>query len=80
MRLNDPYRTATQTAARKGKSVARIRGIYCSLVLDARAGGCWCETLPDGTDISYHWTIYGAILALIGSAQVVWSNTRQIRT
>src|SRR5271169_2647584 len=25
----------------------------------------------------YHWTIYGAILALIGVAQVVWSNTRQ---
>jgi hypothetical protein len=24
----------------------------------------------------YHWTIYGAILALIGVAQVVWSNTR----
>ena len=25
----------------------------------------------------FHWTIYGAILALIGIAQVVWSNTRQ---
>jgi hypothetical protein len=25
----------------------------------------------------YHWTIYGAILALVGIAQVVWSNTRQ---
>jgi hypothetical protein len=25
----------------------------------------------------YHWTIYGAILALFGVAQVVWSNTRQ---
>jgi hypothetical protein len=24
-----------------------------------------------------HWTIYGAILALFGVAQVVWSNTRQ---
>lgn len=24
----------------------------------------------------YHWTIYGAILALVGVAQVVWSNTR----
>jgi hypothetical protein len=29
---------------------------------------------------SYHWTIYGAILALVGVAQVFWSNTRQIRT
>jgi hypothetical protein len=25
----------------------------------------------------YHWTLYGAILALVGAAQVVWSNTRQ---
>ena len=24
-----------------------------------------------------HWTIYGAILALLGIAQVIWSNTRQ---
>jgi drug/metabolite transporter superfamily protein YnfA len=24
------------------------------------------------------WVLYGAILALIGVAQVVWSNTRQI--
>ena len=24
-----------------------------------------------------HWTVYGAILALVGVAQVVWSNTRQ---
>ena len=23
-----------------------------------------------------HWTLYGAILALFGIAQVVWSNTR----
>ena len=28
----------------------------------------------------YHWTIYGAILALIGIAQVIWSNTRQINS
>jgi len=28
----------------------------------------------------YHWTIYGAILALAGVAQVFWSNTRQTRT
>jgi hypothetical protein len=25
----------------------------------------------------YHWTIYGAILAVVGLAQVIWSNTRQ---
>ena len=28
----------------------------------------------------YHWTIYGAMLALVGIAQVVWSNARQLRT
>ncbi len=26
-----------------------------------------------------HWTVYGAILALLGIAQMVWSNTRQSR-
>jgi hypothetical protein len=26
-----------------------------------------------------HWVIYGAILALFGVGQVVWSNTRQVR-
>jgi hypothetical protein len=25
-----------------------------------------------------HWVVYGAILALLGIAQVVWSNTRQV--
>jgi hypothetical protein len=25
----------------------------------------------------FHWTIYGAILALVGIAQVIWSNARQ---
>ena len=24
-----------------------------------------------------HWTVYGAILALFGIGQVIWSNTRQ---
>ena len=28
----------------------------------------------------FHWTIYGAILALVGIAQVVWSNTRQAQS
>ena len=28
----------------------------------------------------FHWTIYGAILALVGAAQVAWSNVRQTRT
>jgi len=28
---------------------------------------------------NFHWTIYGAILALVGVAQVIWSNNRQNR-
>jgi hypothetical protein len=27
----------------------------------------------------YHWTIYGAIAAVVGAAQVAWSNMRQTR-
>jgi hypothetical protein len=26
-----------------------------------------------------HWVVYGAILALLGIAQVIWSNTRQVK-
>lgn len=26
------------------------------------------------------WVVYGAILVLFGIAQVVWSNTRQVRS
>ena len=26
-----------------------------------------------------HWTAYGAILAVFGIAQVIWSNTRQTK-
>ena len=27
----------------------------------------------------YHWTIYGAILAIVGIAVLVWSNRRRAR-
>jgi hypothetical protein len=26
------------------------------------------------------WTLYGAILALFGIAQVIWTNTRQVKS
>lgn len=26
------------------------------------------------------WVLYGGILALLGIAQVIWSNTRQVKT
>ncbi|HWG29906.1 MAG TPA: hypothetical protein VN676_05095 [Steroidobacteraceae bacterium] len=28
----------------------------------------------------YRWTIYGALLALTGIGEVIWSNVRQTRT
>jgi hypothetical protein len=27
----------------------------------------------------YHWTIYGAIAVIVGVAQIVWSNSRQVK-
>jgi hypothetical protein len=27
-----------------------------------------------------HWVVYGGILALLGIAQVIWSNTRQAKS
>jgi hypothetical protein len=29
---------------------------------------------------NFHWTIYGAILALVGVAQIISSNSRQDKT
>jgi hypothetical protein len=28
---------------------------------------------------NYHWTIYGALLVLVGVAQLIWSNARMHR-
>jgi hypothetical protein len=27
-----------------------------------------------------HWVAYGGVLALLGIAQVIWSNTRQVKS
>jgi hypothetical protein len=49
-------------------------------------GGIWMlqglNMAPPPLDRSFmvadlHWTLYGAILALVGLAQLVWSNIRQ---
>jgi hypothetical protein len=48
-------------------------------------GGVW---MLQGLNIAFrvgfmvgdkHWVLYGAILAVVGIAQIVWSNTRQVR-
>ena len=47
------------------------------------SGGIW---ILQGLNLAFrvgfmvgdrHWVVYGAILALVGIGQVVWSNTRQ---
>ena len=52
-------------------------------VLMVCMGGIW---ILQGLDLAFkvgfmvgdkHWVAYGALLALVGVAQVVWSNTRQ---
>ena len=49
-------------------------------------GGIWMlqglNMAPPPLDRSFmvndlHWTFYGALLALVGAAEVVWSNIRQ---
>jgi len=54
-------------------------------VLMIAMGGVW---ILQGLNIAfrkgfmvgdYHWTIYGAILAVVGVCQLIWSNTRQAK-
>jgi hypothetical protein len=45
-------------------------GSAANLVLDARAGGCWCETLPDGGSVEHMHVVYvapGKVLRLRGA-------------
>ena len=62
-----------------------IMRIVSSLLglLPVALGGVW---MLQGLNLAFKvgfmvgdpkWTLYGAILALVGIAQVVWSNTRQ---
>jgi hypothetical protein len=54
-------------------------------VLMVCMGGIW---MLQGLNLAFkvgfmvgdpHWTLYGAILAVFGVGQIVWSNTRQVR-
>jgi hypothetical protein len=45
-------------------------GNAANLALDARAGGCWCETLPDGGSVEHLRVVYvqpGKLLRLRGA-------------
>jgi hypothetical protein len=64
--------------------VMRIVSSLIGLAMTA-AGVVW---ILQGLDLAFrvgfmvgdrHWTLYGAILALFGIAQVIWSNTRQVK-
>jgi hypothetical protein len=37
-----------------------LSGNAANLVLDARAGGCWCESLPDGGSVEHLHVVYVA--------------------
>lgn len=64
--------------------IMRIISTLLGLLLMA-AGGIW---VLQGTGLAFqvgfmagdwHWTLYGALMVLVGVAQAVWSNTRQGR-
>jgi hypothetical protein len=58
--------------------VSTLLGLLCVAM-----GGVW---MLQGMNLAFKvgfmvgdpkWTLYGAILALVGVGQVIWSNTRQ---
>ena len=59
--------------------VSSLLGLLCIAM-----GGIW---ILQGMNIAFKvgfmvgdpkWTLFGAILALVGVGQVIWSNTRQV--
>jgi hypothetical protein len=65
------------------KTVMRVVSTLIGLLMIAM-GGIW---ILQGLNIAFlegsfmagapQWAVYGAVLALVGIAQVIWSNTRQ---
>ncbi len=56
--------------ARWWNSAHTFSGNAANLTLDARAGGCWCETLPDGGSVEHLQVVYvapGKVLRLRGA-------------
>ncbi len=56
--------------ARWWSSDHTFSGSAANLVLDARAGGCWCENLPDGGSVEHLHVVYvapGKMLRLRGA-------------
>jgi len=66
----DKVYAALLLPARWWSSDHTFSGSAANLVLDARAGGCWCETLPDGGSVEHMRVLYvspGKILRLRGA-------------
>jgi uncharacterized protein YndB with AHSA1/START domain len=65
----DKVYAALLTPSRWWSSDHTFSGNAANLTLDARAGGCWCESLPDGGSVQHMTIIYmapGKVLRLRG--------------
>src|SRR5260370_42685060 len=66
----DKVYAALLTPARWWSAEHTFSGSAANLVLDARAGGCWCETLPGGGSVEHLRVVYvspGKTLRLRGA-------------
>src|SRR5712672_1177737 len=66
----DKVYAALLTPAHWWSSEHTFSGSAANLVLDARAGGCWCETLPGGGSVEHLRVVYvspGKIVRLRGA-------------
>jgi hypothetical protein len=67
---SDKVYAALLTPARWWSSEHTFSGSAANLALDARAGGCWCETLPGGGSVEHLRVVYvspGKTLRLRGA-------------
>ena len=67
---SDKAYAALLQPARWWSSDHTFSGNASNLVLDARAGGCWCENLPDGGSVEHLRVVYvapGSTLRLRGA-------------
>jgi hypothetical protein len=55
---SDKAYAALLQPARWWNSDRTFSGNAANLVLEARAGGCWCETLPDGGSVEHLRVVY----------------------
>jgi len=60
-----------------GLLMAAMGGIWILQGLNLAFNGPVMGGRPSFMVGDSHWIVYGAILALVGLAQLVWSNTRQ---